>query len=85
MNYVNGVTEFTDIELESVYLCTLYHVFQMNYVNCVTEFTDIELESAKSSLTFLVIEKETTVSDVAHHSILAYLRDIPHSYNKYDA
>ncbi|KAH3800856.1 hypothetical protein DPMN_154499 [Dreissena polymorpha] len=54
----------------------------MNYVNGVTEFTDIELESAKSSLTFLVIEKETTVSDVAHHSVLAYLRDIPHSYNK---
>jgi len=54
----------------------------MNYVNGVTEFTDIELETAKSSLTFEVIERETTVTEVSTQSMLAYFRNIPHSYNK---
>ncbi|XP_053381490.1 uncharacterized protein C05D11.1-like isoform X2 [Mercenaria mercenaria] len=54
----------------------------MNYINGKTELNEIELESAKSSLTFEVIEKETTVSDVSTQSILAYFNDVPHTYNK---
>lgn len=54
----------------------------MNYVKGVTEFSKVEIESAKSSLTFEVIEKETTVCDVSNQSLLAYLAEVPHSYNK---
>ncbi|XP_060600571.1 uncharacterized protein C05D11.1-like [Ruditapes philippinarum] len=54
----------------------------MNYVNGKTELNDIELESAKSSLTFEVIEKETTVSDVSTQSLLSYFKGVPHTYNK---
>ena len=56
--------------------------FQMNYVKGVTEFSDVEIESAKSSLTFEVIEEETTVADVSHQSLLSYLAEVPHTYNK---
>ena len=54
----------------------------MNYVKGVTEFSDVEIESAKSSLTFEVIEEETTVADVSHQSLLSYLAEVPHTYNK---
>lgn len=54
----------------------------MNYVKGVTELSDVEIESAKSSLTFEVIEKETTVSDVSNESMIAYLAEVPHTYNK---
>ena len=55
----------------------------MNYVNGTTEFSEIELETAKSSLTFEVIERETTVTEVSVQSILAYSRRMSHSYNTF--
>ena len=54
----------------------------MNYVNGKTELNEIELESAKSSLTFEVIEKETTVADVSTQSLLAYFKGVSNTYNK---
>ncbi|KAL4219134.1 hypothetical protein ACF0H5_021716 [Mactra antiquata] len=54
----------------------------MNYINGVTEMNEVEFEAAKSSLTFEIIEKETTVSDVTQQSLLAYYKHVPHTYNK---
>ncbi|WAR30392.1 hypothetical protein MAR_032934 [Mya arenaria] len=51
-------------------------VTKMNYVNGVTAFTEIELETAKSSLTFEVIERETTVTEVSTQDLLKLISKV---------
>ncbi|KAL3870529.1 hypothetical protein ACJMK2_038583 [Sinanodonta woodiana] len=52
------------------------------YIKGETNFSEITLESAKGCLTFKLIEKEKTVSDVSKECLLSYLRGVSHAYNR---
>ncbi|ESO83908.1 hypothetical protein LOTGIDRAFT_222342 [Lottia gigantea] len=54
----------------------------LGYINGDIKYNTVELEAARSSLIFEIIELEKNVSDVSHQSLLSYLKQIDHDYNK---